>query len=182
MKFKWHNQEHEIKILDIDKQEIKKKIYWLWWQWSDSFLVTDYYRDTIDDEFADKKQKLKLRVVSNEDECEVMIKTKLSSPDTKNSDEKSRELSSYKFAKKLLRSANLKCKRIKQKVRTVAKIWSIEFMIDEYPWLPALLEIEWPNYKLIKSRIWVLDLNDNTKLKRWRKGLMKVYGKQVTKS
>jgi adenylate cyclase class IV len=57
--------EREVKILDINKEEIKKTIADRGCNWSESFLVTDSYRDSEDRRYHAQKKKIKLRVISN---------------------------------------------------------------------------------------------------------------------
>ncbi|MCS6982941.1 MAG: hypothetical protein NZL83_02005 [Candidatus Absconditabacterales bacterium] len=172
--------EKETKILDIDKEIIKKTIADRGCSRSEPFLVTDSYRDSIDKHYHAQKKKVKLRVISTKPGCELIVKTKDHTTQTsKVCREESVMLSNEASAERFLTSQGLTKVFIKQKIRTQTVLGSVHFMIDEYASIPPLLEIEADSDDIIMQWITILGLTTHPRCVGGRKKLAAHYGLSV---
>jgi len=168
--------ERETKILDINKESIKQTIADRGCSRSESFLVTDSYRDSHDHHYHAQKKKIKLRVVSTKPWCELIVKTKESTTQTsKICSEESVILSNEASAERFLTSQWLSKIFVKQKIRTQTTLGSVHFMIDEYAGIPPLLEIEADSDEIIDQWIDILGLSHHQRCVGGRKKLAAHY-------
>lgn len=165
--------EKEIKILNIDKEQVIKKIQELFNITKiETFNVCDIYL------INKKDKKLKIRLTSNSNQFELIQKTIKKKTFAKNAIEKNKYIDAIKF-KDYIKKYWQKSYRVKKKQRTYMNFKDIHFMIDEYPWFPPLLEIEAKSDKLLKSLISKLNLQTHTILNCWYNWLQRHYKKQI---
>lgn len=61
------------------------------------------------------------------------------------------EVSDYDKANDFLESIGLKVKASQESTREIWQLKSVEIMLDEWPWIPAIAEVEGPNEQAVKQ-------------------------------
>lgn len=169
--------EKEIKILDIDKDEIICKLEYLWAVKHFEWFIHDVYYD-----FPNKKinkMELNNRLFRVRKKWEInlyTIKRKRKSKWIKIADEHEMNITNVEGFSEVLEKYGMEKIREKKKYRISYSINWLEFDIDKYEWIPTLLEIEAGKKKHIMKYIKILWLSTHTKQKFWSRGLYKYYG------
>ena len=157
-------KEIEIKILEINKEEVIKKLIALGAKKIASEKQKSYFFDFPDCRIKNDKSSLRLR--SFGDRNFVTFKKAVSSDGAKIEDETEIDVSSISETENLFLSLGLERKDSIGCIRTKYKIANVLFEIDEYPKVPCFMEIEAPSKEIIYN--WVDKLNiDMSKIKAW---------------
>lgn len=176
--------EKEIKILDINKKKLKKKIKKEGAKITFDWIIHDTY---FDYHKIDKKKKYKKASVSLENNWRLFrlrkkwnltyftIKNKVKDSNIKVAHEKELPVTCHKRFKRVLKKYWLTKTREKKKQRLSFERKWIEFDIDTYKWIPTLLEIEWKSEKQITKWVNRLWLKKNKKKKFWSRRLFDYY-------
>jgi len=169
--------EKEIKILDVDKDEIVSKLEYLWAVKHFEWFIHDVYYD-----FPNKKtnkMELNNRLFRVRKKWEInlyTIKRKRKSKWIKIADEQEMNITNIESFSEVLEKYGMEKIREKKKYRISYSINWLEFDIDKYEWIPTLLEIEAGKKKHIMKYIKILWLSNHTQQKFWSRGLYKHYG------
>ena len=169
----WLEQEKELKILEIDKAALEdalsnragaKKIF----EW----LVIDTYYDFHKDHIESMKWKVSFRIREKRDSSGhstfyYTIKRKeAQDPDSEVMRvcyEKEFKINNVVLFTELLHYLGFYKTRAKKKQRVAYELWKIKFDIDDYAWIPTLLEIEAATKEIADFYIQGLWLQDNKK-------------------
>lgn len=175
--------EKEIKILEIDRAEVEKKLLSLWAKKIFDGFIHDVYYDFLTD--GDEKNKLHankrmFRVRKKWEEHIYTIKNKRTKIGKQESvvakDEHEMKITDVKSFASVLERYGMEKIREKKKHRVSYNIGEIEFDFDLYEGIPELLEIEWPSGDVIREWIEKLELNTKTQFLGWSKKLFEYYG------
>lgn len=169
----WLEQEKELKILEIDKAALEdalsnrawaKKIF----EW----LVIDTYYDFDKDHIESMKWKVSFRIREKRDSSwnstfYYTIKRK----EAQDEDsavmrvcyEKEFKINNVVLFTELLHYLGFYKTRAKKKQRVAYELWKIKFDIDDYAWIPTLLEIEAATKEIADFYIQGLWLQNNKK-------------------
>lgn len=152
--------EKEIKILEINKEEVINKLEALWAVKSFDWFIHDIYYDFIDwdcNKLQDNKRLFRVR-----QKWEIHLYTIKRKRNKicegwekwlKVADEWENTITDVDSFKKVLEKYGMTQTREKKKHRTSYKLNEVEFDIDEYDSIPPLLEIEAKTKKEIKQYI-----------------------------
>lgn len=169
--------EKEIKILEINKDEITSKLEELWaTKWFEGYIHDIYYDfpwDTIDAEARI------FRVRKKWEEHLYTIKKKEKHNDMKVAQEHEMPITDIESFTRVLEKYGLTKSREKKKYRITYVFGDdVCFDIDIYDEIPPLLEIE--AHSLLTIKLWVekLWLQNHVQKKFWSRGLFKYYWKK----
>lgn len=144
-------EEIEVKILEIDKDAVIKKLESLGADAVfDGELANDFY------DFGDGKLSMEQRYLRLRNKGEVSLltfKSKVSKDKAKIMKEYEISFRDNSAAKKILESLGLKKMKTAKKHRTSFKIGSVRFDIDTVPGIPTYMEVEAPTLEEVKK--WV---------------------------
>ena len=192
----WNNfeKEKEIKILDVDVDELWDNLVKKWWaDKTFEWRVTDTYFDTENKDIEtwtyNNWEKSSLRIRHKvpkwaehwEHYCTIKKKDKKSEDQNVLRDcyEEEFVLFNSIVFYKLLKIIWLNESKRKVKNRVAYALGWIKFDFDKYKWIPDLLEIEATSWEIAANYIDHLDLTDNVKLNWWTSSLYKYYGKKL---
>ena len=162
-------QEIEIKILEVDKEDLKKKFDALGAkEIQNTRLTVDWYGPKGLTHDGDDPWFLRVRTYSHTDKHEVTWKGK---SEFINNSRKTKEInftvSSPEEIGNLLEELNLEKYAHQEKDRISYKFGNIQFDLDTYPKMPPYLEIEATSEKEISEIMEKLELNNH---KTWNDG------------
>ena len=182
----WLEQEKELKILEIDKAALEdalenrawaKKIF----EW----LVIDTYYDFDKDHIESMKWKVSFRIREKRDSSwnstfYYTIKRK----EAQDEDsavmrvcyEKEFKINNVVLFTELLHYLGFYKTWAKKKQRVAYELWKIKFDIDDYAWIPTLLEIEAATKEIADFYIQGLWLQNNKKSNDGSRWLFESYG------
>ncbi len=174
--------EKEIKILDVNIEDLQTKLENMWAEKTFDWFIHDVYYDFP----ADWKHKMEankrlFRVRKKWETHLYTIKRKRNKKSEwwekwfKIADEWEREITDVESFKKVIENYWMIKVREKKKHRISYGMEWLEFDIDKYEDIPALLEIEAHTTKEIDECIDKLWLQDHVKQKFWSRGLYKYY-------
>lgn len=165
--------EKEIKILDIDKNSLIKKLEEIWAVKDYEEVIHDIYYDYPEWKIDEWKRSFRIRKKGN---CYMYtIKKKEKSETIKICQEKEIEISNIDWFQKTLEKYGLVKAREKQKMRLSYYIDDTHFDIDDYEWIPTLLEIEAHSDEEIEKWIKELWLENHTRKTFWSRWLFEYY-------
>lgn len=186
-------KERELKILNIDKDQVINKIKELWWKelydWEDVKIHDTYYDFpwlSLDRKWKRSLRVRKIKFPDWKEEYFYTIKRK----SEKKEDNKARvcyekefKIEKFKAFEQILLGFWLVKSREKEKKRTsyyieLEKGKKVKFDIDIYDWIPTLLEIEWDKDEVIEEYKNLLGLQENTTLTLWSRWLFEHYEKK----
>jgi len=180
--------EKEIKILDVDVEQLQKKLEELWAKKTFEGYIHDIYYDFPDEDKNKMEANKRLfRVRKKWDIHMYTIKRKRNKKSewgekwVKIADEWEREITDVESFTKVLEKYWMKATREKKKYRISYALDGIEFDIDDYFYeddrnlIPPLLEIEAPTSEEIKIWIKKLWLENNKQVDWGSKKLFKNY-------
>jgi len=160
-------REVEVKILEVNKEELLKKLESL-----GAKKIFDGRVEAIYFETRDEKQTLRLR--KNGGENELVLKTLNDDSEVKDAEELHVTTNSFQYTKKILEKLGFKPKKTRiNKHRESYKLNSVRFEIDTIDGLPTFLEIEASNKEEVLAWVEKLGFSKND-AKPWT-------GKQVLK-
>lgn len=168
--------EKEIKILEINKDEIISKLESMWVEKTFEGYIHDIYYDfpweTIDGEARI------FRVRKKGEEHLYTIKKKEKHSEMKVAQEHEMPITDVESFTRVLEKYGLTKSREKKKYRITYTFDDVCFDIDIYDEIPPLLEIEAHSLLTIRYRIEKLDLQNHVQKKFWSRGLFKHYWKK----
>lgn len=174
--------EKEIKILEINKEEIINKLKELWAINTFDWFIHDVYYDFPNWDTMKMEYNNRLFRVRKKWEIHLYtIKRKRNKKSDwwekwfKIADEWENKITDVDSFTKVLEKYWMKRTREKMKHRISFKLLNIEFDIDDYDWIPTLLEIEAPTTKIIKEYVKVLWLENHIQKKFWSRKLYDYY-------
>lgn len=174
--------EKEIKILEIDKNNVMKSLEKLWAIKTFDWFIHDVYYDFPDWKNLKLEDNKRLfRVRKKWEEHLYTIKRKRNKKVdwwekwVKIADEWENIITDVDSFTKVLEKYWMKKIREKMKHRVSYKYENIEFDIDDYDGIPSLLEIEAPTTEQIKEYIKFLWLSKHTQKKFWSRKLYDYY-------
>lgn len=177
--------EKEIKVLDINEEKTIKMLENLWAVKTFEWFIHDVYYDFIDWEIHKMEENKRLfRVRKKWDLHLYTIKRKRSKKDylwekgVKVADEFETQITDVESFSSVLEKYWMTKIREKKKYRISYKLDEVEFDIDKYDEIPALLEIEAKTKKEIKHFVSVLGFENHEKKKFGSRKLYKHYGKK----
>nr|MDD3720628.1 class IV adenylate cyclase [Candidatus Gracilibacteria bacterium] len=165
--------EKEIKILDIDKNSLIKKLEEIGAVKDYEEVIHDIYYDYPEGKIDEGKRSFRIRKKGN---CYMYtIKKKEKSETIKICQEKEIEISNIDGFQKTLEKYGLVKAREKQKMRLSYYIDDTHFDIDDYEGIPTLLEIEAHSDEEIEKWIKELGLENHTRKTFGSRGLFEYY-------
>ncbi|PIE85521.1 hypothetical protein CSA08_01550 [Candidatus Gracilibacteria bacterium] len=172
--------EKEIKILDIDSAEIVRKLQEFGGKKTFEGYIHDVYYDfpSGDNEHKTKmdNNKRMFRVRKKGETHLYTIKRKRKDRELVVKDEHEMEISDIDSFSSVLEKYGMKKTREKKKFRISFNINGVEFDIDKYEQIPALLEIEGESNTQVQKWIDKLGLSDKKQKKFGSRSLFKYYG------
>jgi adenylate cyclase class 2 len=168
-------EEIEVKVLEIDKEKVVKKLLDLG---AEKVFEGDIYALTYDfeDEYLTKSNSL-IRLRKKGEKVFLTYKKGISTEGAKIMKELESEVGDFDDMNEMLNELNLKPIKEYKKKRTTYKLGDVLFEIDEYKGIPAYLEIEAPSVDVINKYIDKLGIDKN-KVKSWTgKELLEHYNK-----
>lgn len=178
-------EEKELKILDIDFQDLENKLKKLWAKKYFEWNIEDIYYDYWDFRFDNWSEKISFRIRKKnydnwKEKLFYTIKRKKSEDSLKNwlriCYEKEFEIDHmWAFKDIIIDVLELIKMRKKEKRRVAYELWDIKFDIDFYKWIPPLLEIEAKHSSIAKKYIQELWLEKNETCLSWSRWLFKRY-------
>lgn len=177
--------EKEVKILEIDKNEIINKLIEIWAEKVFEGDIHDVYYDFLDwMKEKMRKNDRQFRIRKRWDEYLYTIKRKrMKEKDgwidwLKMADEWENIITDIKWFEIVLEKYWMKKTREKKKFRTTFTLWKITFDIDEYEDIPVMMEIEAETKEEIDSYINKLWLENHIQKSFWSRGLFEYYWKE----
>lgn len=179
--------EKEIKILEIDRIKVIEKLEKMWGEKTFHGFIHDVYYD-FPWETWDKMElnKRLFRIRKKWETHLYTIKRKRNKKvdwwekNVKIADEWESEITDVESFTKVLEKYWMKQTREKKKHRISYKFENIEFDIDDYDWIPTLMEIEAPSKEDILKYIKLLWLDNHTQKKFGSRKLYEYYNKDYS--
>lgn len=182
----WLEQEKELKILEIDKAALEDALSnRAWAKKVFEWLVIDTYFDFDKDHIESMKWKISFRIREKRDSSwnstfYYTIKRK----EAQDEDsavmrvcyEKEFKINNVVLFTELLHYLGFYKTRAKKKQRVAYELWKIKFDIDDYAWIPTLLEIEAATKEIADFYIQGLWLQNNKKSNDGSRWLFESYG------
>jgi adenylate cyclase class 2 len=144
-------KEIEVKILEIDVEEIEKKLKKMEAEKVFEGEVVSIYFD-FPDKLLEREGKI-LRLRQKGDKVILTYKELISKDEAKIMDEYELEVNDFESMKKMFEGVGLFPLYEFNKHRTTYKLNNTNFEIDKYPDIPAFLEIESPDLKTINDMV-----------------------------
>jgi predicted adenylyl cyclase CyaB len=175
--------EKEVKILEINKEKIIKKLLSLWAIQTFEWFIHDVYYDFLGWEI--KKMESNSRFFRIRRKWEIYLYTikrrrikieEWGEKWLKIADEWENPITDIKSFKNVLERYGMTQVREKKKRRISFRLWEVEFDIDEYDSMPPLLEIEAKTKEEIKKYIKLLWLEKNKQKTFGSRWLYQYYG------
>ncbi len=175
--------EKEIKILEINKENLITKLEEIWAEKIFDWIIHDIYYDFIDWEKRKLEENQRIFRVRKKWEIHIYtIKRKRLKEWAKEwlvmNDEYETQITNPESFWRVLEKYWMTKTREKIKHRTSYKMSDAEFDIDEYEEIPIFLEIEASSAKIINNYIKKLDLKNNPTLIWGSRKLFKYYNKE----
>lgn len=175
--------EKEIKILEIDKKDIVNKLIDLWAIQTFDWFIHDVYYDFPDWDWMKMENNKRLFRVRKKWEIHLYtIKRKRNKKSEwweswlKVADEWENQITDVESFTKVLEKYGMTKTREKMKHRVSFKLNNIEFDIDDYEWIPSLMEIEASTSEEINNYIKILWMENHIHKKFWSRKLYEYYG------
>ncbi|MBS3136861.1 class IV adenylate cyclase [Candidatus Woesearchaeota archaeon] len=151
-------KEIEVKVLEINQQEIIKRLESLGAKRIlSNALIEDCRFDFRDNLLKKKKELLRLRKI--EKDAYLTYKNNYSvQNNVRNQDEFETKVGDSEQMKNILLGLGLQVKSIRQKRRTSYLYQDIRIEIDNFPKIPVFLEIEAPSEQKIRQMLEILDI------------------------
>ena len=165
--------EKEVKILDIQKSKLIKKLESLWAVKQYEEHIHDTYYDFHDAGLEQEKKRVRIR--RKWATTYVTLKKNHKTTGYKSCDEHEFTVACPEQTHQTFSSHGLMPKRSKKKHRVSYTYKSMTFDIDTYEHVPPLLEIEWPTQKKIQKRIKKLWLSNKEQAACGARWLFKRY-------
>ena len=150
-------REVEVKILEINRNEIIKKLELLGAKKVFEGNVSALYYD-FDNLILTKEDKT-LRLRKKGEKAELTFKQKISKDKAKIMDEHEIQIENFETTKKILESIGLKEIKRLDKHRLSYSLGNVHFELDTLPGIPTFLEIESEDLETVKKSVEKLELS-----------------------
>lgn len=160
-------QEIEVKILEINKEELIKKLENLWAE-----MIFDSY---IDAEFFMSQNQKKLRLRKTKYWNYMTMKEKIQKDWYKINQEHELEFGDYETFEKILILSWFQKFWISKKQRISYKLWNIVFDFDSIKDIPDFVEVESDNIADVEKWVEILGYNMSQTNTFWEKELKEFY-------
>ncbi len=168
--------EKEIKILEINKEKVIEKLLSFGAKKKFEWYIHDVYYDFPSETNMENMER-RFRIRKKWEEHLYTIKKREEDDHLKVAQEGEFTITNVEGFKKVLAKYGMKETREKSKYRVTYEIDDFVFEIDEYEWIPAILEIEGSSYLNIKLWIEKLELSHLPQKRFGARGLFKYYQK-----
>ena len=168
-------KEIEVKILEINVEEIEKKIKKMEAEKVFEGQVVSVYFD-FSDKLLEKEGKI-LRLRQKGGKVILTYKELISQDEAKIMDEYELEVDNFESMKRIFEGIGLLPLYEFNKHRTTYKLNNTNFEIDKYPEIPAFLEIEAPDLDIINEIVSKLGFSKEKVNSYSIKDVLKYYGK-----
>jgi adenylate cyclase class 2 len=168
-------KEIEVKILEIDVEEIEKKLKEMGAEKVFEGEVISIYFD-FSDKGLEKKGRI-LRLRQKENKVILTYKKLISQDEAKIMDEYELEVGDFSSMKKIFEGIGLSPLYEFKKKRITYKLNQIHFEIDKYPDIPAFLEVEAPDLSTIDEMVSELGFSKEKVNSYSIKDVLEYYGK-----
>ena len=157
--------EIETKVLEVDKEKIKEKLKSLGAKEIQNIrLVIDWYGPTDISHEGDDPWYLRIRTTSDgKNEISWKSLPKIVG-NTRHSDEVNLNVSDAVLAGKLFENIGLENYAHQEKDRASFSLKDWQFDLDQYPGMPAYLEIEGTSHEHVQEAIKLLNLEEHTSI------------------
>lgn len=159
-------QEIEVKILEINKNEIISKLINLW-----AKLVFEW---SIENDFFDNWDK-RIRLRKMWGKNYITFKIKAENEIAKSNLELETEFLDYDTMVQILQNIWFAKTRSSNKTRISYHLWNIWFDIDDFPWIPTFIEIEAQNNEDLIKWVEILWYKLSDTVMYWEMELKKHY-------
>ena len=171
-------KEIEVKILEIDVEEVRKKLLELGAEKVFEGDMKSYAMDTEDKLITKKGELLRVRIEGSEVKLNYKSKHEDDDEDHKVFEETEVPVGDFDKTVKLLGNLGFAPIVDYSKHRESYKLGDVRFEIDVYPDIPAFLEIEAPTKEDIKKAVEMLGYNMENTCKLTGKDIFEKYGKE----
>lgn len=171
-------KEIEVKILNVNKKEVEKKLLTLGAEKSFEDYIEAIYYNLDHKNKENKKTSLRLRKKGKQ--IELTFKNRLKTKTVKICEETEVNVSDFENMKLILKNLGYKIKTELKKHRTEYKLKNISFELDTYINEPTLLEIEAPDKKTLEKYVKILGFTMN-EAKGWSYAEILKYYKEKSK-
>lgn len=169
--------EIEVKVIEINKEEIIKKLKLLNAEKIGEYEIESVFFDDVNNSFSKKKNLIRLR--KKNDLAFFTFKEKEKKSFARMAEEIEFSVGDFEKAKLFMEKLWFVSREVQKKHRTTFKLKNSLIEIDEYKDIPAFLEIESPSEEEIKEIIELLKI-DASKVRTWNGfDLFKYYGKNT---
>jgi len=174
--------EKEIKILEINREEIVEKLLEMGAEKTFEGFIHDVYYDFPDDAPKNKMDAngRMFRLRKKWEEHIYTIKNKRKEVKKAEwvvaKDEHETPISNIESFAKVLEKYGMEKIREKKKHRVSYKLDGMEFDFDLYEWIPELLEIEWPDGETIQTWVSKLGLENYEQMLGWSRKKERRFG------
>lgn len=159
--------ECEIKLLDINKWDVLSTLSRIWAQYEGEELIVDVYLKSV------QPKQIRSRIRCTEQKTVLTCKYKLPKTTTKQAYEFDTALPHEFVIDAHKRSDLVDHVRIKKRISYTR--WGYVFDIDQYWWVPPILEIEWPDEIGIQKIILLLGRQNYIQSVWWGKSVYSYY-------
>lgn len=172
--------EKEIKILEVNREVIVKKLLGFWAEKIFEGFIHDIYYDFLDDDTHKLEANNRMfRLRKKGEEHIYTIKRKRKKYQKKEGihakDEHETAITNIESFAKVLEKYGMKKVREKKKQRVSYRVGHVEFDFDIYEWIPEVLEIEGQSWEIIQEWITKLGLQDHETLIGGSRKIFKKY-------
>ena len=169
--------EKELKILEINKEKVIEKLISLGAKKTFEGYIHDVYYDFSKDKGEDSMENMerRFRIRKKWQDHLYTIKKREEHDKLKVAQESEYKITDIEWFQRVLEKYGMKQIREKSKYRISYEIDDFVFEIDEYEWIPAILEIEGSSYLNIKLWVEKLELSHLPQKRFGARGLFKYY-------
>jgi adenylate cyclase, class 2 len=150
-------KEIEVKILEIDPEEIVKKLKGLGAEKIESGLIHITAFDFPDDRLRNKGSYVRVRTFGHR--TELVLKQPIERKDFKIMEEIETNVDDYDATVKLFHTLGMKVFARQEKYRASYRIGRTRFELDKYPDIPWMMEVEAPTKEDVKKGLELLGFN-----------------------
>ncbi len=147
-------KEVEVKILEVDPEQIRKKLEELGAKKTAEGIMKATLFDTEDGKMKKANQTLRLRDWNGK--TEFCFKKKGESKEFKQKEEVETFVENFDAAAKILKGLGFTKTRYYEKKRESYELENIHFEIDSYPKIPVFIEVEAPTQEEVKKGVELL--------------------------
>lgn len=147
-------KEIEVKILEVDPEQIRKKLEEIGAKKTAEGIMKSTLFDTEDGKMKEGNQTLRLRKWNGK--TEFCFKKKGESKEFKQKEEIETFVEDFDAASKILNGLGFTNTRYFEKKRESYELGNIHFEIDTYPGIPTFIEVEAPTQEEVKKGVELL--------------------------